>query len=671
MPPHLSNPRRGNNPKGKKTKKPVRRGRRKNLDNDTVRTPFSQTQLGKIPPEIRENIFRELLTDPPSYAGHDTVSPLPTTTSTAAAKRFVHIKRSWYHITQTCRQIYLESHPIFFAAKGYYFENVRDLARFLGPHLRRAPRWDTITALCLKDVMKEHRLFTTEQLDDLISQSNDPGDAARRRYFETMTYKTFDFDACYRVKQLKNLRTVGFCMRVGEEMLYVNLLFYLSGMSRGLVSFVDASRWLIRLQDPEDAWDIQYACFSHAAYAKGKDNEAIPYDRIYIQSDVTDIDSQAPGLREGDERYVEAQIQWPVIEKSLEEPTPRDEGDISCDSTSLSGETSQIDFDSDEARFEEVLQDELENNTQLETAESDHVVPGVEEASPVESGDDQHLDITQSDHATPGSEPGSNVIDQTSLLGSHNDDGQNTQVATNADAEENQDSSPNRGEEVSGTQMIAGTDHPIQESPSEQTTHDSPPATVSDGVLLVDVDHEDNEIQTDTRISDQAAQIPDLQPDDGDSTEEHAGESSLENLVKEKPRIRSRLRSKRGPLVLLPIYDGPSFHTEEEMERHEKWLYPTMMGDQAIARRDSRRKETAVPPPSEEVQERHVEVPVVQKMGFVAVSRQLTELILISVQTGAMFLMFLLLVKIPEQLSNVNGDRRDPEQRDVPSGLEE
>ncbi len=56
---------------------------------------------------------------------------------------------------------------------------------------------------------------------------------------------------------------------------YVDFVHGLSDIRKGLVEFKDASHWLIRSQNPGDHWRIQYACFPHGDYARGKDDEII------------------------------------------------------------------------------------------------------------------------------------------------------------------------------------------------------------------------------------------------------------------------------------------------------------------------------------------------------------------------------------------------------------
>ena len=621
MSPHLLGARRGN-PDGKK-QKILRRVYKNPI---TGPRPFHRTRFGRLPPEIREKIFIELLADPPSYAGRHTLSPEPTK-SRAAAKRFVHIKESWYHVTQTCRQIYLESQPIFFAAKAYYLENTQDLARFLDPSNLRFLRCDTITALCLKDLMKEELCFTKEQVDDLLTRMNEQLNSDRRPYWESMTRKTFDHEACNHVKQLKNLRKVGLCMRVGEEMLYLNLIYFLSGMRKGLVEFIDASRWLIRPQSPEDPWSIQYACFGHGSFL-GKDDQIIPYDRVCIEKEVTDIDSRAPGLQEGDERYIEAEIQLPVVKKSLKRPVNPYISNIDWDTRSTGSEMSLSSHDSDEIRFEEVSSDEYEDDWQSETLESDHLLPGIES--------------------------GADVMDQSSVLDLHDQDGQTIQAAAQAttmiDQQENQDLVQATEEEVSGTRPTAQDEHVIQDSPPAQVTQapdDLPPITMNDLPLSLDTAHDDDQVQTDSGMSDQAIQIPDLLPNYEFFGRWNAEEHNSSILVKDGTPSKSIYRSSTSKLALLDISDSPSPYTEEEMESYENRSQPGMA-------KQAPRQKVKTSSPSEGTQDQHVKAPIVRKGGLMIMSQHLAELLVRSIQTVALFLLFLVLVMVPEQLSKAN-----------------
>ena len=54
----------------------------------------------------------------------------------------------------------------------------------------------------------------------------------------------------------ESLQIVYFCMRVDEEIGYIEFLFLLPHMSRGVIEFLDNSHWRIRLQRSEEEWKI-------------------------------------------------------------------------------------------------------------------------------------------------------------------------------------------------------------------------------------------------------------------------------------------------------------------------------------------------------------------------------------------------------------------------------
>lgn len=97
--------------------------------------PFHTTHVGKIPPEIREKIFINLLALPPPFAGRN-IARQDTGTSHELAVNgdnnfsntsCYHLKNSWLKILQTCRQIYLEAFPVFYGRKSYYAASAEEL----------------------------------------------------------------------------------------------------------------------------------------------------------------------------------------------------------------------------------------------------------------------------------------------------------------------------------------------------------------------------------------------------------------------------------------------------------------------------------------------------------------------------------------------------------------
>ena len=287
--------------------------------------PFLETNLGRLPPEIRGMIFINLLATPPQYSGRDfRVKQVPTAgQSPLSLTTFVDLRASCFAALQTCRQVYLEAFPIFYASKSYYFANSQDLAIFfkLGRRTRiglRFFRVDTITSLCLKNLVVNKLKWTPRQVDDLIS--NVP--TFNRATLEAERITELDSKLIFAdLEEMKCLRKICLCMCVGQELLYLRFLFGIKGLKRGVIGFVDNHHWTIRSQSVlEDIWSLQYTPFPVGFYRRGKDFEMLDYEVVRIQGEVLDIDSRASDLVEGDERWVEVEIGSRDYEEVLPPP---------------------------------------------------------------------------------------------------------------------------------------------------------------------------------------------------------------------------------------------------------------------------------------------------------------------------------------------------------------
>ena len=306
---------------------------REKSSDETGRKPFRQTHLGRLPLELRQMIYPELLAAPPAFAGHSfaTISSNVKASSTAPI-RYVHIQASYRQVMYTCRQIYEEAYPIFFASKAYFFAKPQDADKFLNHSVFLSPilRLETITALCLSGFVETLPLYSRENLDDIFSN---PVEARRigttRQQLEMQTYKKIWSPIIYGLRsvRIKSLKTVGLCFHVGQELMYLNLLYGLTDMRRGIVEFVDAKKWRMREQNPDGPWSIQYAVFENGDFNRGKYNERLEHDKRIIEREVTDINSRAPGLQEGDERFVEVSIQWPVTKSPSQGSLSSDQDD--------------------------------------------------------------------------------------------------------------------------------------------------------------------------------------------------------------------------------------------------------------------------------------------------------------------------------------------------------
>ena len=273
---------------------------------------FLKTGLGGLAPEIRQQIYNKLLAIPPAYVGRDyrareTRAPDRSPISLAT---FVDLKESCLTVLQTCRQIYIEAFPTFYAGKSYYLANSRDFATCFryGGYLKIVPylfRLDTITSLCLKDLVINRLKWSPQQIDHLMSRLHTFNRVALE------TERTDELDSkltLVDLEQMKSLRKICLCMRVGQEWEYLRFLFNIRGLRRGVIEFLDNFHWAIRSQNASgDDWSLQYSAFPNFSYKRGKNFEILEY-HVFIQREVLDIDSRASDLVKGDERWVEVDI---------------------------------------------------------------------------------------------------------------------------------------------------------------------------------------------------------------------------------------------------------------------------------------------------------------------------------------------------------------------------
>ena len=268
------------------------------MDPTLLSRPFLQTGLGRLPPELRAEIYQDLVAAPPTHAGQEVTAKSVHAEITGPHRKstksttFVHLQASSLAILETCRQIYVEASPVFYARTSYYAANGKELQHLIGPYIcfdvKRSFRPDMVTSLCLKDVSIQG--FSREK----------------------STYPIF-LQYGKRLVEWRNLRYVYLCMRVGEELQYIEVLFYLiPHFCLGVIVFLDDSRWIIRLQRPEEEWKTQYACICAGNYGKDKKGVELSYGDIRIQRQLLQIESRASGLEEGQERVVEVEIGGPL-----------------------------------------------------------------------------------------------------------------------------------------------------------------------------------------------------------------------------------------------------------------------------------------------------------------------------------------------------------------------
>ena len=624
-------------------------------------------------------IYNGLLATPPPFAGHDftTISPVIANFRGAPTK-FVDPKASWYHVTQTCRQIYLESRPIFFAAKAYYAANPQDLQ-----HFRWLPRsvfcFDNVTSLCVKNLVVTRPLYTKACIDNILSNTRHHQFVRQiRQTLEAATYKSLELTAPCSLKHMHNLRTVNLCMLVGEEMRYVDYLYGVTGMQRGIVEFVDASHWLIRPQNPEDVWSIQYACSFHGDWGKGENGEDIPYDMLHLQKLTTDIDSRAPELKEGDERYVEVQIQWPADATLHPDPLPSNRGKRDEETTSGHNGMNLFHPRSPEVQ-PEVSQNLLGDNAQA-TSESDNLL---DEAEPIQPEVSQNLlednaqATSESENLLDAPEPDLDQLDEPLMLMVNIEENSTSQERNDLNQGEKNDIHLAVGE-LSSRRPSTQSGHQAQSNSlsgsSAPARHATPMFAEDVQTFLLDSGDKDSQVQTTTSVADHAAKGVETQH----QGEAFAGSGKKPEKVQQNPkdRLRRRIRrmnaedqsssSRPSPLDTLNTKNP---YTEEEMKSYEQWQQRNISGTPRPNVKDSS-KGGKQSPPSAKAHEKPAQNPVMasttattQAQHPLTASRETLGLIVRSVQAGALFLLFLLIVVIPEKLSGGNRKRQGASQQ--------
>ena len=547
--------------------------------------PFHQTHLGRLPPELREMIFTELLATPPAFGGHDFVTKSSNfRASSPAPIRFVHITASWRQVLWTCRQIYREAFPVFFASSAYFFAKppTRAFDYLSMDSFRRVLRLDTITALFLSGWVETRPLYSKERLDEIFSDPNYPGrNLVTRQELEVKTFKTIRDSSTYSFRGLKSLRTVVLCFLVGEELLYINVLYALSNMRRGVVSFIDESRWAIREQNPEDPfWSIQYACFTSGDFNKGKDNEEISYDRRCIELDVTDIDSRAPGLKEGDERFVEVSIGLPVKKSPAQDTLSSAQDDRSSTDTYNDSDVASLNGGSHETQPGTTVPADTTDESDIEPLSQDaHEIQ--REVSPDQTEENVLTENSGNDDVLAEVEPNSNVDVGSPILGLNSEDSRDSQEAMVTHQERDHTLSQSSSEEASGVQSGAQCSLPAEISSLSRTLERLAPlgtmTTRDDQASLLSTSAGHGQIQVETDTNNSTAHA-----DSSHHTENSHSEPSAEtdqvqqnlnvSVEKSSGHTNETAPSSSRKQLLPPISDAPNPYTEEEMESYERWL---------------------------------------------------------------------------------------------------
>lgn len=265
-----------------------------------IARPFLRTDFGKLAAETRESIFLNLLATPPPHAGREVSVPY-------------HLRASHLAVLHTCRQMYLEAFPIFYDRESYYAANAQELIHILkfgqsdSPGLKNF-RAETITTLCVKDLIRRglgYRLFEHRNSFQIGGHQTSRGEIDIQ-YLDDQT-----ISAVRNLNTWTSLNKICLCMRVGEEIGFIQLLFEIPGLEQGMLDIYDDYKWAVRPQpqhrpDQKDGLArSQWLC----SYVDTMGNRTyVELDRFVYSRKELEYRSRASKRLRGDERYVEVDI---------------------------------------------------------------------------------------------------------------------------------------------------------------------------------------------------------------------------------------------------------------------------------------------------------------------------------------------------------------------------
>ena len=219
-----------------------------------VRKPFLETAFGKVPPEVRESIFRNVLTVGSLSPLKDGISVQMTKTkndvSHSGSKSKLSIgpekSSSCLALLQTCRQIYHESSLLFYAINTVYLSSPEDMLMFLrnlGP-----VRCGELRSLHLEDLIVQAPVFSQRDLDHFCSRLLYSEDVLAR--FKTWRREAIHPDATKAVQLLNkrdNIQKIYLNMRPSETLEYIKLCTQVPGFRHSEVVFASPTRWSMRV----------------------------------------------------------------------------------------------------------------------------------------------------------------------------------------------------------------------------------------------------------------------------------------------------------------------------------------------------------------------------------------------------------------------------------------
>ena len=227
------------------------------------RKPFLETAFGKLPPEVRADIFKDVLTVGSIYPPlKDGISVPMIRTKRDCSDRGSGTNHSGgpakpascLALLQTCRQIYHETSLLFYTMNTMYISDPQKLLLFLR---RLGPvRCDELRSLHLEDVLVPTPMFNPRYLDQLRSQRLVSEDTAARfsRRHEDRTHPDVN-EAIQLLNRRGNLRKIYLDMRPSQALEYIKLCTKIPGFKNREIAFESPARWSVLV--PSTKWETK------------------------------------------------------------------------------------------------------------------------------------------------------------------------------------------------------------------------------------------------------------------------------------------------------------------------------------------------------------------------------------------------------------------------------
>lgn len=217
-----------------------------------VRRPFLETAFGKIPPEIRANIFKDVLTLGSIFPLKDGISVPMTKTkhniSQSGSKTKFSIGPagpvSCLALLQSCRQIYHESSLLFYSINTFYLSNPQDMLSFLR-HLGPV-RCGELRSLHVEELLAKAPRYSQKDLDYLRSVGNISDDviasiaATRSDEIHPEAKKAIQL-----LNKVGNLRKIFLNVRPSYVLEYINFCTQIPGFRNREIVFAAPTCWTV------------------------------------------------------------------------------------------------------------------------------------------------------------------------------------------------------------------------------------------------------------------------------------------------------------------------------------------------------------------------------------------------------------------------------------------